>query len=100
MTAAFPATRLRRTRSAPWSRALHAETSLSPADLIWPIFVTEGTGVTDPIRTLPGVNRLSVDNLARAARDAVALGIPCVALFPNTQGHLRTEGGEEALNPI
>ncbi|PZN92156.1 MAG: porphobilinogen synthase [Alphaproteobacteria bacterium] len=96
---AFPATRLRRTRSAPWSRALHAENTLSPADLIWPIFVTEGKGVTDPVRTLPGVSRLSVDNLAAAAREAVSLGIPCVALFPNTQGHLRTEDGKEALNP-
>jgi porphobilinogen synthase len=99
MTASFPATRLRRTRSAPWSRRLHAENTLTPADLIWPIFVTEGTDVVDPVRTLPGVNRLSVDRLAQAARDAVALGIPCVALFPNTQPHLRTEGGEEALNP-
>ncbi len=99
MTASFPATRLRRTRSAPWSRALHAENTLTAADLIWPIFVTEGNGVTDPVKTLPGVCRLSVDNLARAAKEAVALGIPCVALFPNTQGHLRTEDGKEALNP-
>ncbi len=99
MTASYPATRLRRTRVAPWSRALHAENTLTPADLIWPIFVTEGTGVTDPIKTMPGVNRLSVDNLAAAAREAVALGIPCIALFPNTQGHLRSEDGKEALNP-
>jgi porphobilinogen synthase len=99
MTASYPATRLRRTRSAPWSRALHAENTLTPADLIWPIFVTEGKGVTDPIKTMPGVNRLSVDMLAKAAADAVALGIPCIALFPNTQGHLRSEDGKEALNP-
>ncbi|KAB7648309.1 porphobilinogen synthase [Polymorphobacter fuscus] len=99
MTASYPATRLRRTRVAPWSRSLHAETTLSPADLIWPIFVTEGRGVTDPIRTMPGVDRLSVDRLAAAANEAVALGIPCIALFPNTQGHLRTEDGKEALNP-
>ena len=95
----FPATRLRRTRVAPWSRALHAENTLTPSDLIWPIFVTEGKGVIDPIATMPGVNRLSVDNLTAAAREAVALGIPCIALFPNTQGHLRTEDGKEALNP-
>jgi porphobilinogen synthase len=95
----YPATRLRRTRVAPWSRALHAENTLTPADLIWPIFVTEGRGVTDPIKTMPGVNRLSVDMLAKAAGDAVALGIPCIALFPNTQGHLRSEDGKEALNP-
>ena len=99
MTASYPASRLRRTRVAPWSRALHAENTLSPSDLIWPIFVTQGHGVTDPITTMPGVNRLSVDNLAAAAREAVALGIPCIALFPNTQGHLRTEDGREALNP-
>ncbi len=99
MTASYPATRLRRTRVAPWSRALHAENTLSPADLIWPIFVTEGRGVIDPINTMPGVNRLSVDRLASAANEAVALGIPCIALFPNTQGHLRTEDGKEALNP-
>jgi porphobilinogen synthase len=99
MTASYPATRLRRTRVAPWSRALHAENTLTPADLIWTIFVTEGRGVTDPIRTMPGVNRLSVDRLAAAAADAVALGIPCIALFPNTQGDLRTEDGKEALNP-
>ena len=96
---AYPATRLRRTRVAPWSRALHAENTLSPADLIWPIFVTDGKGVTDPVKTMPGVNRLSVDNLAQAAKKAVSLGIPCIALFPFTQGHLRTEDGKEALNP-
>ena len=99
MTASYPATRLRRTRAAPWSRALHAEITLSPADLIWPIFVTDGRGVTDPIRTMPGVDRLSVDRLKAAANEAVALGIPCIALFPNTQGALRTEDGAEALNP-
>jgi porphobilinogen synthase len=99
MTPAFPATRLRRTRAAPWSRALHAENTLSPADLIWPIFVTEGTGVVEPIRTMPGVNRLSVDRLAAAAKEAVSLGIPCIALFPNTQAERRSERGEEALNP-
>ena len=99
MIASYPAVRLRRTRVAAWSRALHAENTLTPADLIWPIFVTEGSGVTDPIKTMPGVDRLSVDRLAAAAKDAVALGIPCIALFPNTQGHLRTEDGREALNP-
>ena len=99
MPASYPATRLRRTRVAPWSRALHAETSLSPADLIWPIFVTEGRGVIDPIKTMPGVNRLSVDRLAAAANEAAALGIPCIALFPNTHGNLRSEDGKEALNP-
>ena len=64
----FPHTRLRRTRVAPWSRALHAENTLTPADLIWPIFVTEGKGVVEPIKTMPGVNRLSVDKLGAAAQ--------------------------------
>ncbi len=95
----FPALRMRRTRAAPWTRALHAENTLSAADLIWPIFVTEGSGVTDPIRTMPGVDRLSVDKLAAAARQAVGLGIPCIALFPNTQADRRSEDGAEALNP-
>jgi porphobilinogen synthase len=95
----YPAIRLRRTRSAPWSRALHAETILRPADLIWPLFVTEGRGVVEPIKTMPGVNRLSVDKLAEAAKQAVDLGIPCVALFPNTQPERRSEDGAEALNP-
>ncbi len=95
----YPALRLRRTRSAPWTRALHAETLLSPADLIWPLFVIEGSGVVEPVGTMPGVNRLSVDQLARVAHEAVALGIPCVALFPFTQADRRTEDGREALNP-
>jgi porphobilinogen synthase len=99
MTGTFPQTRLRRTRAAPWSRALHAENTLTPADLIWPIFVTEGQGVTEPVKTMPGVNRLSVDRLGAAAKEAVSLGIPCIALFPNTQADRRTEMGEEALNP-
>jgi porphobilinogen synthase len=76
-----------------------AETVLTPANLIWPLFVTEGDGVEEPIATLPGVSRWSVDNIVARAREAHSLGIPCVALFPNTPRHLRTEGGEEALNP-
>ena len=95
----FPALRLRRTRSAPWSRALHAETLLAPQHLIWPLFVTEGDGVEEPIASLPGISRWSVDLIGSRAREAAALGIPCVALFPNTPSHLRSERGEEALNP-
>jgi porphobilinogen synthase len=76
-----------------------AETSLSPANLIWPLFVTEGDSLEEPIGTLPGVSRWSVDGIVARAKEAVALGIPCIALFPNTPRHLRTEGGEEALNP-
>ena len=96
--ASFPAIRLRRTRQAAWSRALHAEIAVSPADLIWPLFVTSGRDTEEPIATLPGVSRWSVDRLADRGREAVALGIPCVALFPNTPRELRTDDGREALN--
>jgi porphobilinogen synthase len=95
----YPATRLRRTRASAWSRALHRETVLTPADLIWPLFVTEGAGVEEPIGSLPGVSRWSVDLIAARAREAAALGIPCIALFPNTPAALRTDDGQEALNP-
>ena len=76
-----------------WSRALHRETVLTPADLIWPLFVTEGSGVEEPIASLPGVSRWSVDGIAARAKEAVALGIPCVALFPNTQPDRRSDDG-------
>ena len=95
----YPALRLRRTRIAPWSRALVAETVLTPADLIWPLFVTEGEGVEEPIATLPGVSRWSLDGIAARAREARDLGIPCLALFPNTPRDLRTDDGREAVNP-
>ena len=99
MTASFPATRLRRTRATPWSRAMHRETVLSPANLIWPLFVTEGSGVEEPVASLPGVSRWSVDRIGTRAKEAMALGIPCLALFPNTQPGRRSEDGREALNP-
>jgi len=76
-----------------------AETVLTPANLIWPLFVTEGEDVEEPIATLPGVSRWSVDRIVDRAKEAAGLGIPCIALFPNTPRHLRTERGEEALNP-
>ena len=99
MTGSYPATRLRRTCASAWSRALHRETVLTPADLIWPLFVTSGSNVEEPIGSLPGVSRWSVDQIVARAREAVALGIPCVALFPNTPAQLRSEDGGEALNP-
>jgi len=99
MTGFFPATRLRRTRASAWSRALHRETLLSPADLIWPLFITEGSGVEEPIGSLPGVSRWSVDLIVQRAREATDLGIPCLALFPNTQPDRRSDDGKEALNP-
>ncbi|WP_043602998.1 porphobilinogen synthase [Novosphingobium sp. Rr 2-17] len=99
MTGTYPHTRLRRPRASAWSRALHRETILTPADLIWPLFVTEGSGVEQPIASLPGVSRWSVDGIVERAREAVDLGIPCLALFPNTQADRRSEDGREALNP-
>ncbi len=78
---------------------MHRETVLTSADLIWPLFVTGGKGVEDPVTSLPGVSRWSVDGIASRAKEAVELGIPCIALFPNTQADLRSETGEEALNP-
>ena len=98
-SARYPATRLRRTRASQWSRALYRETSLSPADLIWPLFVTAGSGVEEPIPSLPGVSRWSVDRIGQQAKEAAALGIPCVALFPNTEPERRSAEGAEALNP-
>ena len=98
MTASYPASRLRRTRAAAWSRALHRETVLTPADLIWPLFVTEGDAAEEPIATLPGVSRWSLDGIAARAREAVSLGIPCIALFPNTPAGLRSPDAREATN--
>lgn len=95
----YPALRLRRTRVAPWSRRLHRETVLTPADLIWPLFISAGQGVGEPVASLPGVSRWSLDGIAARGREARELGIPCVALFPNTPADLRTPDGREAVNP-
>ena len=95
----YPALRPRRSRAHAWSRALVAETVLSPADLIWPLFVTDGNNHRQAIASMPGVERLSVDLLGAAAKEAAALGIPCLALFPNTPASARSEDGAEALNP-
>ena len=95
----YPATRLRRPRASAWSRALYRETVLTPSDLIWPLFVTEGKGIEEPVGSLPGVSRWSLDGIAARAKEAVALGIPCLALFPNTPANLRSDEGGEALNP-
>jgi len=94
----YPNLRMRRGRSAPWIRELLAENRLHPSDLILPMFVCEGSGCEEPIASLRGVSRWSVDLLAERAREAASVGIPCVALFPNTPAGLRTEGAEEALN--
>jgi len=94
----YPALRLRRTRASEWSRRLHAETLLTPANLIWPLFVAEGEA-EEPIASLPGVSRWGLKDIVARAREARDLGIPCLALFPNTPRELRTDDGREALNP-
>ena len=94
----FPYLRMRRGRSSPWMRAMLAEHRLHPSDFIWPLFVCDGSDCEEPIGSLPGVSRWSVDRLGAKAREAAALGIPCVALFPNTPDALRTDDAREALN--
>ncbi|RST30366.1 porphobilinogen synthase [Sphingomonas ginkgonis] len=95
----YPALRMRRARSAPWMRAMLAEHRLHPSDFILPMFICDGQGCEEPIAALPGVSRWSVDRIGAKAKEAAALGIPCIALFPNTPPGLRTEDAREALNP-
>jgi len=95
----YPALRMRRLRRHDWTRRLVAENSLSPADFIWPVFVIEGDNKREAISSMPGVERLSVDLLTHAAKEAAQLGIPVIALFPQTPAGLKTEDGREALNP-
>ena len=99
LAAPFPLGRPRRLRRTPWIRDLVAESRLSPADLIWPIFVREGTDLVEPVASLPGVERLSVDRAVRAAEEAAELGIPCVALFPYTEAADKDPEATEAWNP-
>ena len=94
----FPAVRMRRNRKAPWTRELVAENRLSPSDLIWPMFVIEGENKRVPVASMPGVERLSVDLIVEAAKEAVALGIPAVALFPFTDPAKRSDDASEAFN--
>ena len=95
----YPAVRLRRNRKANWSRRLVSENTLSAADLIWPIFVMDGKAKREPVSSLPGVDRLSVDQAVEAAHEAVRLGIPALALFPFTNPKLRSDDAAEAINP-
>ena len=95
----FPRTRMRRNRRAPWLRALVRENTLGAADLIWPVFVHEGKNKRTPIPPMPGVERLTVDLLVKAAGEAAALGIPALALFPVVDASLKNEEASEALNP-
>jgi porphobilinogen synthase len=90
--------RPRRNRRAEWARRLVRETVLSTDDLIWPLFLTDAQGRT-PVKSMPGVERLSVDEAVRAAERAAKLSIPCIALFPHTDPARRDADGSEALNP-
>src|SRR5690606_20035995 len=80
----FPATRMRRNRKSDWSRRVVAENALSANDLLWPLCLVEGEGKREAVPTMPGVDRLSVDEAVAAAQEAAAYGIPVVALFPYT----------------
>ena len=95
----YPHLRMRRMRRHDWSRRLMAENVLSPSDLIWPLFLVDGANKRVPIPSMPGVERLSVDNAVAAAEEAMGLGIPVIALFPNTEDSKKTDDGREAANP-
>jgi len=91
--------RQRRLRSSAWMRDMVRETTLNPADFILPMFIIEGQNERTAIRSMPGVERLSIDLAVAAAKEAAAAGIPALALFPNTPDDLRNENGSEAYNP-
>ena len=99
LSAPFPLTRPRRLRRTSWIRDMVRESAFRPADLIWPIFVRDGQDVREPVPSMPGVDRLSVDLAVEAAQQAADLGIPCLALFPYTDDSVKTPGAEEAWNP-
>jgi porphobilinogen synthase len=95
----FPATRMRRLRRSAWMRDMVCEVRLTASNLIWPLFVLPGSGRTEPVASLPGVNRLSIDRLLLAVEEALEMNIPAIALFPVTPAELKSPDGEEALNP-
>jgi len=95
----FPATRLRRLRQASWIRELTAENTLTPADLIWSIIIHDGDAPRIPVESMPGVDRLNVEEAAKAAARARELGIPAITIFPNINSAKKDETGSESLNP-
>ncbi len=95
----FPKTRLRRLRKSKWLRDIVSENNISRNDLIYPIFVTEGKNRADTIKSMPGVKKYSIDNLAKILRKVKAFKIPMVAIFPNTPKSKKDRLGTEALNP-
>jgi porphobilinogen synthase len=99
ITPDFPAIRMRRMRRDPFSRALMRENTVTVDDLIYPVFVVEGSNRRDAVTTMPGVDRISIDNLLKVAEECVKLGIPVLSLFPNIDPSLKTNDGVEATNP-
>ena len=94
----YPNVRLRRNRKTDWSRRLVRENNLSPNDLIWPIFIKDGKNIKEPIKTMPGVYRYSLDKIEKLIENAIDKGIPMIALFPNTPQSKKNINGIEALN--
>jgi porphobilinogen synthase len=94
-----PIARPRRLRVSPWIRNMVSEHRVTVNDLIWPVFIQEGNNLRTPIASMPGVDRLSIDLLTLAVKEARDLGIPAIALFPATPANLKTQDGEEAFNP-
>jgi len=95
----FPATRMRRLRANDWSRRLVRETSLTVSDLIYPVFVHEGVNTSEPVASMPGVRRMTVDLVVQEAKALEALGVPLIALFPVVPQEKKTLDGSEAFNP-
>ena len=94
----YPSTRLRRNRKKNWTRQLLQESNLSPSDLIWPIFLSEGSNIIQPIKSMPGVYRYSLDKIEKLVEKAINVKIPMIALFPNTPSSKKNATGSEALN--
>ncbi len=99
LVAPTPLSRMRRLRRTPALRALAEENTLTTADLIWPVFVMDGKNTSQPVASMPGVERLTVDRVVKAAKQAHALGIPAICIFPYTDPALKTQLCEEAWNP-
>ncbi|OEZ54626.1 porphobilinogen synthase [Duganella sp. HH105] len=99
VSAQFPAIRMRRMRRDPFSRALMRENNVTASDLIYPVFILEGTQQREPVLSMPGVERVSVDLLLKVAQECVELGIPVLALFPVIDAAKKTPDGVEATNP-
>ena len=95
----FPNTRMRRLRQAPWLRSMVSENVVSVSNLVWPVFIREGSNVCEPVKSMPGIERISIDILVELAREARDLGIPSIALFPHTPQAVKSADGQEAVNP-